>query len=74
MRVAAPPVDGAANEVLVRFLAKRLGVPRSAVELTAGAGSRSKAVVVTGITPGAAARLLGLGGEGGEARPARRRP
>jgi uncharacterized protein (TIGR00251 family) len=33
IRLTAPPVDGAANEALVRFLALRLEVPRSAVEL-----------------------------------------
>ena len=31
IRIAAPPVDGAANEELVRLLARKLGVPRSAV-------------------------------------------
>ena len=33
IRVHAPPVDGAANAELVRFLAERLGVPRSAVTI-----------------------------------------
>jgi uncharacterized protein (TIGR00251 family) len=50
MRLAAPPVDGAANEELVRFLAERLKVPRSAVTLVSGAGSRRKVVVVAGVT------------------------
>ena len=42
MRLASPPVDGRANEELVRWLAKELGVPRSAVTLLRGQTSRSK--------------------------------
>jgi uncharacterized protein (TIGR00251 family) len=60
LRVAAPPVDGAANEAIVCFLAERLQVPRSAVRLEAGAGSRAKVIAVAGITPEAAGRRLGL--------------
>jgi uncharacterized protein (TIGR00251 family) len=60
VRVAAAPVDGAANEALSRLLAERLGVPRSAVLVTTGAASRSKVVQVAGLTPGAAAHRLGL--------------
>ena len=40
IRLTAPPVDGAANEALVRFLASRLEVSRSAVELVGGYGVR----------------------------------
>lgn len=50
IRVAAPPVDGEANEALVRFLAKILGVPRSAVSITAGQAGRRKRVRVEGLT------------------------
>jgi uncharacterized protein (TIGR00251 family) len=60
VRVAAPPVDGAANEALVRFLAERLGVARSAVRLVAGANARSKVVVIIGISAQDAAGRLGL--------------
>jgi uncharacterized protein len=60
IRVAAPPVDGAANEALVRFLAERLGVARSAVSIGGGANARSKVVLVAGIEPEAAAARLGL--------------
>ena len=60
VRVAAPPVDGAANDALSRFLAERLGVPRSAVVVTAGAAGRSKVVQVAGLTPRDAAHRLGL--------------
>jgi uncharacterized protein (TIGR00251 family) len=60
IRLAAPPVDGAANEALVRFLAERLGVPRPAVELVAGHTGRAKIVLVHGLTPSQARQALGL--------------
>ncbi len=42
VRVAAPPEKGKANEELRACLAKALGLPKSAVELVSGAGSRRK--------------------------------
>jgi uncharacterized protein len=48
VRVAAPPVEGAANEELTRFLAKRLGVGTRAVEIVAGRASKTKVVRVRG--------------------------
>ena len=50
IRVKAPPVDGAANEELVRFLAKRFKVPRTAVELVSGSSSRHKQIAIEGVT------------------------
>lgn len=50
-RVAAPPVEGAANQALLRLLADELGVARRAVRLVAGAAGRQKLVVVEGMTP-----------------------
>ncbi len=47
--LAAPPVDGAANQELVRTLADHFGVPRRSVELTAGEGGRAKRVRIAGI-------------------------
>lgn len=49
VRVAAPPVDGAANETLVRWLARELGVAAGAVRLAAGASSRTKVVEIAGV-------------------------
>jgi len=46
VRVRARPVEGEANEALVKLLAKTLGVPRSLVVLTRGAQSRLKRVTV----------------------------
>jgi uncharacterized protein (TIGR00251 family) len=50
VRLSAPPVDGAANDALVRFLAETLGVPRAAVVVTGGLSSRSKTVRVDGVS------------------------
>lgn len=50
VRVASPPVDGAANAALLAFLAKSLKVPRSAVRLTAGDTARLKRLELNGVT------------------------
>jgi uncharacterized protein YggU (UPF0235/DUF167 family) len=52
VRVAAAPVDGAANTSLVRLLADELGVGKRDVRRVAGAGGRSKVVAVDGIAAG----------------------
>lgn len=60
VRLAAPPVDGKANEALLVLVSEQLAVPRRAVSLHAGASSRSKVVEVLGIDVAQArARLLG---------------
>lgn len=58
IRLAAPPVDGAANEELVRFLAQRLDVPRRAVTIVRGASGRRKTVTIDGVTTAAAVQVL----------------
>jgi hypothetical protein len=58
IRVAAPPADGAANAELIRFLAARFDVPRSAVTIVRGATGRRKTIAVEGITAAAARRRL----------------
>ena len=42
LRVAAPPVEGKANQACLRFLAKAAGVPKGAVTLLRGERSRNK--------------------------------
>jgi uncharacterized protein len=59
IRLTAPPVEGAANEALIGFLAGTLDVSRSALELVAGHTGRRKTVVVTGIGIEEARALLG---------------
>ena len=61
VRVAAPPVEGAANEELTRFLAKRLGVSNSSVEIVGGHTSKTKVIKAAGAR---AADLLRLAAEG----------
>jgi uncharacterized protein (TIGR00251 family) len=51
VRIAAPPVDGAANDELVRLLARTFGVPRSAIEIAGGATSKLKMISVAGGRP-----------------------
>jgi len=60
VRLAAPPVEGAANDELVRLLARVLGVPRSAVRVVAGQRGRTKVVEVEGVDAAAALRAFGL--------------
>jgi uncharacterized protein len=48
--LAAPPVDGKANEECVRFFAELAGVPRARVRIVTGATSRMKVVEVEGVT------------------------
>jgi len=60
IRLAAPPVDGAANDALTAFLAERLAVPRSAVSLLSGETSRRKRVGIDGLSLEDALTALGL--------------
>ena len=56
VHVAAAPVDGAANEAVVRLLASTLGVARSSIRLVGGATGRRKVVTVEGLEPEALRR------------------
>ena len=58
VRIAAPPVDGAANAELIITLAKAFRVPRSAVEITGGHSSKLKQVTVIGTSVEALACIL----------------
>lgn len=48
IRLAAPPVEGRANEALLKFIAESFGVPLRQVELKQGGQSRHKVVAITG--------------------------
>lgn len=58
VRVAAPPVDGEANEELVRVLAEALCVPRRDVEIASGHSSKVKQIRARGATRERLARLV----------------
>jgi hypothetical protein len=58
VRVTAPPVDGRANEALVRLVAERLGVARSRVSIVRGEASRDKLLEVEGLGKGQIRRKL----------------
>ena len=50
VRIAAAPVEGAANSSLLKMIARRLGVPPSSVTLVAGTRSRMKVVEIAGLS------------------------
>jgi uncharacterized protein (TIGR00251 family) len=58
VRLAAPPVDGAANAELIAFVAGKLDVPKSRVHLVAGETSRRKTLSVDGVDAAAALAAL----------------
>jgi uncharacterized protein len=57
--LTAPPVEGRANRACVEFLARLLGVPRSAVTLIHGETSRRKVIEITGMLPNEVEGKLG---------------
>jgi uncharacterized protein (TIGR00251 family) len=59
VRIAAPPVEGAANEELCRTLARALGVPTRNVEIISGQTNKTKRVRVGGAGASALLKLLG---------------
>ena len=61
IRISSAPVDGAANEELLRFVANAAGVPRKAVQIISGTSSRRKRLLVRGVTT--ASLLVALGVE-----------
>jgi uncharacterized protein len=56
--LAAPPVDGKANDECVRFFAELAGVPKSRVRIVSGATSRMKLVEIEGVAQEALEKLL----------------
>ena len=50
VRLSSPPVDGVANEELIKLFAKRLGVARSDVTIVSGQTSKTKQLNITGVT------------------------
>lgn len=58
IRLAAPPVDGEANEELIRFLAKFFNAPRRQIALISGQTSKNKLVRISGISVEEVERVL----------------
>jgi uncharacterized protein (TIGR00251 family) len=58
LKLQAPPIDGRANDALVRFLAERLAVSRATVVITHGLASKRKLVEVAGVDAAAACAAL----------------
>ncbi|MFV9690154.1 MAG: DUF167 domain-containing protein [Desulfobacteria bacterium] len=50
IKLTAPPVDGAANRLCVKFLASVLGIPASHIEIIKGHGRRNKKIFIHSVT------------------------
>ena len=50
LKLAAPPIDGAANEELLRFLAKLFTIPRRHISILSGATAKTKIIRIEGLT------------------------
>jgi uncharacterized protein len=62
LRLNAPPVDGKANKCAVEFIAKTLGISRSAVSLLSGEKGRHKIFEIVGFQPSDVERILAQSG------------
>lgn len=60
VRIASPPVDGAANAELVKLLAKTFNVSKSEVEITGGQTSKTKQVKISNATGAKLAQIANL--------------
>jgi len=58
VRLAAAPVEGAANQALVRLLSGALQVPRTSITIAAGERSRDKRLAIAGLAPDELARRV----------------
>lgn len=65
VRLKAPPVEGAANAELIRFLADLLGVPQRNIQIVSGERSRGKRVRISGRTAADVQRILSNPAEAG---------
>jgi uncharacterized protein (TIGR00251 family) len=60
IKLTSPPVEGAANSLLVEFMAKRLGVPKSNIEIVSGGKSRRKTLKIEGMSKAEVSSILGI--------------
>ncbi len=61
VRVTAPPLEGKANKALKKFIAERLKLSPSQVEIITGQHSRKKLLRITGISKEDVEKSLGIG-------------
>jgi uncharacterized protein (TIGR00251 family) len=62
VRLAAPPLDGEANDALISLMAGVLGVPRRDLAIVSGERSRRKRLKIAGLTPASVQARLGAAG------------
>jgi uncharacterized protein (TIGR00251 family) len=60
IRLAAAPVDGAANDALIRFLSAQLKLPATTIHVASGARNRNKVVMVAGVSAARVWRAISL--------------
>ncbi|HJZ70307.1 MAG TPA: DUF167 domain-containing protein [Vicinamibacterales bacterium] len=61
VRIAAPPVEGAANDALIELFSSVLRVPRRAITIVSGEHGRRKRIAIAGVTADAIRALVPLG-------------
>jgi len=59
VRLAAPPVDGAANDALIRYFSDAFRIPRHAVRIVSGERGRRKRVALEGVAAHSVRELIG---------------
>jgi hypothetical protein len=69
VRLAAAPVDGAANDALIAFLAASLDCPRRSISIVSGEKSRDKRIRIQGLSPAELDRRLAVAAERPASRP-----
>jgi uncharacterized protein (TIGR00251 family) len=58
VRLTAPPIEGEANKLCIKFFSKMLGIPKSGVEILHGHTSRRKVLLIRGVDPEAVQTAL----------------
>ncbi|MEW6686404.1 MAG: DUF167 domain-containing protein [Candidatus Edwardsbacteria bacterium] len=62
IRITSPPIDNQANEHLLKFLARKLKIPKGNIQLISGQRSRNKILEIQGISKNSLINLLKLNG------------
>lgn len=60
LRIASPPVGGAANAEVIKLIAKTLGVAKSTIDIVSGQTSKTKQLRITGVAAAEVRRILGV--------------